>query len=224
MINQLSKFGVEKSNIEKLKAYKSRDGFVLIDNKEFSEMIAYFKQFPVYKEIIPIMTDGQSNYSCLYIAGPMEGMICHLAHGEQNLEPKFKDISNFIKAIESNNAYDFFEFDESVFDFPATRDFNEFPNRKRIIDQLSIDLKTETDEQRIQQTAFSIMALALANEIESIIYSFLDHEDMYIQERAIELLGFHKYRPAKDKLKELTTKAMYNGQTAAKIALKKIGQ
>jgi hypothetical protein len=45
---------------------------------------------------------------------------------------------------------------------------------------------------------------------------------MYVQERAIELLGLHHYQPALVKLTELATTAQHNGQLAAKIALQKI--
>lgn len=45
---------------------------------------------------------------------------------------------------------------------------------------------------------------------------------MYVQERAIALVGFHKYRPAVAKLPALATQAQPNGQQAMKIALQKI--
>jgi HEAT repeat protein len=66
------------------------------------------------------------------------------------------------------------------------------------------------------------MALTSPTDIETRIYPFLDDEDMYVQERAIELLGFHQYQPAVAKLTDLATNAKPNGRTAAKIALKKI--
>ena len=225
MIKQLQKFEIHRSDIEKFTTFKSRDGFVIIDDNEFTEMLNYFKQFPVYKNIIPIVTDEQSNYWCLYITCPMKGMVCHLDHDEISLEPKFKNISNFISAIENNNeVYDFYEFDDSVFDFPSTKDFGEFTERKKIIDQLSTDLKRQIDKQQIQQLAFSIMALTSSDEIESNIYPFLESEDMWIQERVIRMLGFHKYKPARGKLTELTTTAMHNGKLAVKNALETIEQ
>ena len=226
MTEQLHKFNVCQYSIEKLKTFKPRCGFVLIDDREFAEMLDYFKQFPIYKDIIPIMTDEQSNYWCVYISGAMKGMVCHLSHDEISLEPRFKNISNLISAVENNaeahNFYDWEEWENNVFDFPATKDLTEFTERKQIIDQLSLELKTETDEQRIQQLAFSIMALTSIDDIETNIYPFLDDEEMYIQERAIEMLGFHKYKLAKEKLIELETTAMPNGRNAAKIALKNI--
>jgi len=57
-------------------------------------------------------------------------------------------------------------------------------------------------------------------EIVSYIYLFLDDEDMYVQERAIQLLGQHRHAPARDRLVALVKTAMPNGQEAAKAALK----
>jgi len=153
----------------------------------------------------------------------MKGMICYLSHDEPNLEPKFKDISNFLKAIDENpEAFDFYDLDETSFDFPSSKNPIEFNERKQIIEELKTDFNSENDEDVRQQIAFSIIALSLTDEIQDNIYPFLDDEDMYIQERAIQILGFHKYKPAKQKLIELQSSAMPNGQTAIGIALKKL--
>lgn len=223
MIEKLNKFELKTSEIEQLKNFQSRDGFVLIDDAEFEEMENYFNQFSVYKNLAPLVTDENSNYGCINVNGPMKGMICHLSHDEPNLEPKFKDISNFLKAIdESPEAFDFYDLDETSFDFPSSKNPIEFNERKQIIEELKTDFNSENDEDVRQQIAFSIIVLSLTDEIEDNIYPFLDDEDMYIQERAIQILGFHKYKPAKQKLIELQSSAMPNGQTAIGIALKKL--
>lgn len=119
-----------------------------------------------------------------------------MSHDELNLEPKFRSISNFIDTIENNlDVFDFDDFNENHFEFPATKEIAEFPERSELIEKLFTKLKAEADEDCIQQLAFMIMALSLNHEIETNIYPFLDDENMYIQERAIELLGFHRYKP-----------------------------
>lgn len=225
MIEKLNKFNLRTSEIEKLKNFNSRDGFVLLDKKEFDEMENYFSQFSIYKNLVAILTDENSNYWCLNIKGPMKEMICYLSHDEPNLEPKFKNISSFINAINKNpNAYDFDDLEETLFDFPNSKNPTEFNERKQIIEELKTNFKSESDEGVKQQIAFSIIAMSLTDEIEENIYPFLDDEDMYIQERAIQIIGFHKYKPAKEKLIELKTSAMTNGQTAIGIALKKMNE
>jgi len=216
---------IDSTEIDILKKYKSRDGFIIIENNELKEMKNYFNQFSIYENVIPIMTDNNSNYLCIYVKGIMKGMICHLSHDGIDLSPKFKNISNLIKAIDNYpDVYDFYEFDENILDFPTKSNSTNFHESNNIIEKLFIEFKKESDDEKRQQFAFSIMALTGINEIEKNIYGFLEDEDMYIQERAIELLGFFEYVPAREKLEKLVNTAMPNGQTAAKIALKKLRQ
>lgn len=223
MIEKLNGFDLKTSEIERLASFQSRDGFMLLEETEFDEMQKYFEQFPMYKNIIAFLTDGNSNYWCLYISGAMKGMICYLSHDEPSLEPKFKSVLNLLNVIEENpEAYDFYDLDRTLFDFPTIGNTSDFEQRNQIIEQLRAELLTEKDEDTKQQIAFSIIALTSTDEIEKNIYPFLDDTDMYVQERAIEMLGFHKYKPAKEKLMELKTSAMPNGRTAAANALKKI--
>lgn len=223
MIDKLKEFNISKDEIEKLKNFRSRDGFIILEDNEFNNMQSYFDQFPVYKNITAILTDGNSNYWCVYVDTTMKGMVCYLSHDELNLEPKFRSISNFIDTIENNlDVFDFDDFNENHFEFPATKEIAEFPERSELIEKLFTKLKAEADEDCIQQLAFMIMALSLNDEIETNIYPFLDDENMYIQERAIQLLGFHRYKPAREKLIELKTTAMPNGKYATKLALGKI--
>ncbi|MCF6142396.1 HEAT repeat domain-containing protein [Flavobacterium sp. K77] len=225
MIEKLNKFDLKISETLKLKTFESRDGFVLLENAEFEEIESYFTNFPIYRNLVAILTDENSNYWCINVNGPLKGMICYLSHDEPNLEPKFKNISSFLKAIDENpEAYDFNDLEETSFDFPNSKNETEFSERKEIIEKLFSEFNSENDEDIRQQIAFSIIALTSKEEIEDNIYPFLDNEDMYVQERAIQILGFHKYKPAKEKLIELKKTAMYNGQTAVGIALKKINE
>ena len=223
MIGQLHKFNVDKDDIERLKAFEPRFRFELIDDNVFSDIVEGCKDWTVFKDLIPIMADGDSNYWCLYIAGAMKGMVCHLQHDMINLEPKFKNVSNFISAIETHikdDIWDFYEIDNDIFDFPSKKDLSQFTERKKIIDCLSTELKTETDEERRQHLSFSIMVLTSIDEIEANIYPFLYSDDVCIQERAIYILGFHKYKLAIEILTDLETTAMPPGPSVAKTALK----
>lgn len=223
MTEQLKDFDISQSDIEKLEAFKPRDGFVVINDGELAEMLAYFSQFPVYKGLVPILTDENSNYCCVYVEGPLKGMVCNVSHDELNTEPKFRSLSRLLDAIDYNrDAYSFLDFEDAAYDFPSSKEKLEFPERAAIMEQLYAELKAETDESRTQQLAYSIMALTTVDEMETHIYPFIDNEDMYIQERAIQLLGFHKYKPAWQKLEALTTTAMPNGRTAAQLALNRM--
>ena len=224
-MKHFSKFDINKEDLRILNNYNSRDGFVVLEEPEFQDMLDYFGQYEIYKNLIPILTDNNSNYWCLYVDAALRGMICYVSHDELSLEPKFKGVSELINAIDNNqDAYDFEELDEEVFDFPMKRDSIQLNNDREILNTLLAELEVANQEDVRQQLAFSIMALASKNEIESIIYPFLDNENMHIQERAIQLIGFHKYRPARNKLIELTKTAMVNGKAAAGKALKELNK
>ena len=219
----LTKHGIADSGIDKLEAFESRDGFIILDVIEFQEMQEYFAHFPVYQFLVPFMTDDNSNYWCLYIDGPLKNMICYLSHEELDLAPRFRSLSFFIDALNNHpGSYDMHDF-EGFFDCPSRAVSPSHLPDQEIIGALYNDLAVEADDdQQRTQTAFAIMALASPNAIETIIYPFLEDEDMYVQERAIALIGFHAYKPAVAKLTALATQAQHNGQLAAKIALRKI--
>jgi hypothetical protein len=220
----LINYGFDNATISKLESFESRDGFIVLNEEEFEEMQNYLNEFPVYQFLVPITTDGNSNYWCLYADGPLKNMLCHVGHDEPSLEPRFRNLSSLIDAINSHpDCSDINDFEDTIFDFPSRQVSKSQLQDKEIIGELYKIFEAETDDDQIRtQTAFSIMALTPSTDIEQTIYPFLDDEDMYVQERAIEMLGFHKYQQAVGRLSELATNARHNGQTAAKMALKKI--
>lgn len=220
-----TKFDIKEEDINKLEYFKSRDGFCLLEGSEFDKMLKYFEQYEIYRNLIPIMTDNNSNYWCLYVSGLLKGMVCYMSHDELSLEPRFKNITKFVYTINKNpEAYDFNELDVRVFDYPTEKNEIDLVNRKQIISGLLSELEStaEDKEELRQQLAFSIITLVKNDEIESYVYPFLKDKDMYIQERAIDVIGYHKYTPARDKLIELTKIAMPNGKSAASKALKEL--
>jgi hypothetical protein len=220
----LIKYSIASSDIDKLGAFESRDGFVVLDKEEFEETQDYLGNFPVYQSLVPFMTDDNSNYCCLYVDGPLKNMTCYLNHEELDLSPRFRSLSSFIDTINNHpRSYDINDFEDHIFDFPSRRVSLNYLQDQKIIEGLYNVLAAATDDdQRRTQTAFAIMALASPTDIETLIYPFLNDGDMYVQERAIVLIGFHAYKPAVAKLTALTTNAQHNGQLAAKIALQKI--
>ena len=226
VLNYFLKSGIDKEDLKTLQCFNSRDGFVIIDEFEFEEIIEYFGQYEVYSNLIPVLTDNNSNYWCVYVGGILSGMVCYLDHNELSLEPKFNGVYELINTINQNpDAYDFYELENSVFNFPIREHKTINANkREAIVNALIAEFKLQDHEDVKQQMAYAIMALTSKDELESNIYPFLDSENMYIQERAIQMLGFHKYEPARQKLIQLTKTAMTNGKSAAGKALKELNK
>ena len=61
-MNYFSKFDIKTEDLKKLENYESRDGFNIIEKSEFQDMLEYFEQYEVYNNLIPILTDNNSNY------------------------------------------------------------------------------------------------------------------------------------------------------------------
>ena len=220
----LAAHGIPGSAIAQLAAFESRDGLSGLDEVEFGQMREYFGDFPVYQFLVPLLADGNSNYWCLYVGGPLKDMLCYVSHEEVDLAPRFRSLASFLAALNAQAVRDDpGDFSAALFDFPSRQVPPTYAQDQEIIRKLHAALAAETaDDERRTQTAFALMALTGPPDIETTLYPFLDDEDMYVQERAIELLGFHHYQPALAKLTELATTAHHNGQLAAKIALQKI--
>jgi hypothetical protein len=214
----LKESGFPLTAIAALGKLDTRDGFEFPQVDDLKEMMAFFREHPALAELVPILTDNNSNYICVYKSGPLLGKICYFSYGETSLDPKFRNIENLVTAISANpDAWDFTELPEDILDYPLklTREDN------NIKESLFTRYHEEADDDIKTQLAFSIMSLTPTDNLEE-LYPFLNSDDMYIQERAIDMLGFHRYMPAADKLAELQTTALPNGQSAAVRALKRI--
>ena len=224
-LNQiLTRYCITASAIESLEVFASRDGFIVLDEDEFKEAQEYFSEFLVYQFLVAFMTDDTSAYWCVYVDGPLKNMVCYVSHEELDLAPRFRSLSSFINTINNQpQCYGMQDLEDRFFDFPSRQESANYLQDKEIIGALYNALAAAADDDQLRtQTAFAIMALTSPTDIETIIYPFLADEDMYVQERAIALLGFHAYKPAVTKLTALVNQAHPNGQTAAKVALKKI--
>lgn len=219
----LAEHKIDTNEIAVLSKFQSRDGFVVVDDDDLDGMMAYFKDFDVYKGLVPVLTDNNSNYLCIYVDGPMKGMVCDFQHDELDLAPKFRNLHNLITTIEKNpEAYDMYDLDQvNQADFPKLMEVPHDVHDREIINQLVDTFKNETAEDLRQQIAYCLMNLTAHTDLQS-LYPFLDHEDMYIQARSIQIMGTHRHEPILEKIIQLQTTAQHNGQTAAKSAVKKI--
>lgn len=97
-----------QNDIDSIQAFKDRDGFCLLEQSEFDAMMAYFKEFTDdFKDSIPIITDNNSNYFCVYTDGEFKHKVWYLSHDELNTTPKTNSISNLIHLIQTHlDCYD----------------------------------------------------------------------------------------------------------------------
>ncbi|SHG43401.1 SMI1/KNR4 family protein [Pedobacter caeni] len=119
IIQLLKEYSFLVTDVQSLENFESRDGFEIITDQDLEGMIDFFKQYPDdFEDLLPIITDGNSNYLCVYFKGNDKGKVCHLSHDEMDLSPRFKNIENLIKTINANpEAWDFEELPDGSFDF-----------------------------------------------------------------------------------------------------------
>lgn len=194
----------------------------LMELDEIVELTDFMSKMEVYQDIIPLWTDDNSNYIGLYIQGACKYRISYINHEETDLSPGFRYISSFITKLELHPNLDW---DELKKDYPSGIEISstEIDEDLRSIDKLN-NLKSSNqlinDDIRCQYI-LSIMALTPKRYLDTLI-QYLDDEDMYVQERACEIIGFHRYNLAREKLLEVSINGMHNGKLAAKRALERI--
>jgi len=119
IIALLKQYQISDSDSYALENFKSRDGFQVITDDDLEGMMKFFDQYPTdFEGILPIMTDDNSNYLCVYYTGEDKDKVCYLSHDEINLAPKFKSIESLIHIVNENpEAWDFHELPDANLDF-----------------------------------------------------------------------------------------------------------
>ena len=206
VFDELKKAEINNKDIEQLEKFygeerfiRGRDGFIAVEDEDFEGMQDFFNDYTLFNDLRVILTDENSNYWCVFVAGARKGMVCHLDHEFQDQQqPRFKSISRLLEVIEQHEeAYDFYELKElpeNVFDFPS-RTLEDFEGRKEIIEQLYQEIdnlytEDESYDQSRSSRIYSIIVLSIASEVETHIKPFLTDEDDYVREFAETAMKF----------------------------------
>jgi hypothetical protein len=230
MLTELfDRFGITlpASLVEELEAHsrkqKEQSFFLKIMNAdEIIEVADFLSEMEVYQDIIPLWTDDHSNYIGLYVGGACQYRICYINHEETDVSPAFRSIASFIQRIELHPDLDWHDLKKG---YPSEAESGtaEMDEDLICIAELELFLASNpsiSDDVRCQ-SIFSIMALTPKLHLDSLLV-YLEDEDMFVQERACEIFGFHCYIPAREQLIEVSKNGMHNGKLAAKNALAKI--
>ncbi|WP_195576728.1 HEAT repeat domain-containing protein [Paenibacillus sp. 1001270B_150601_E10] len=202
-----------KDKMEQIKELSSST-IRLLQSDEINNMEELFRQmYPQHLPISWLWTDDNSNYAGVYMDGPMKGMICYLNHEEPDYSPVFQSIDRFLAAILQAGPDAYME--ELQTDYPGTL-AGEL--EWGVVQQLTETVGQLDDEEARVQYLFALMSLTPANKLDTLL-PYLDDEDMYVQERVCDIIGYYGYVPAKDKLKWIAEHGSLNGRSAAKRAL-----
>ena len=220
----LKKYSIElpKDIVEKLEEYNTkRDNdsiYEVFNENEMIEILDYILGIECFKGICPILTDNNSNYIGYYYAGPLKGKICFLNHEETDLSPGFRSINKLIEELLSKPDCEWFDL---LLDYPEKCD----NGLNSIEDQETIKLirkEIETNsfgEDYKQQLYYALISMIPFSNSEE-LYEYLKSDDMYMQEKAVEVLRKRRYKQAAKKLFDIAKNGMQNGKISAICALK----
>ncbi|WP_247739028.1 hypothetical protein [Bacillus sp. 165] len=203
---------------------KQKNDFLvrLLSFEEAAEMYSYLKEDVNISEVFPLWTDDNSNYVGVYMFGLLTGRVCFINHEEIDLSPVYPNVQTLIQTLLENPESDWYELPRY---YPQPKEHTDKLQLKQdvqAIEELKNLLKNpELDEEKRTQYLFSVMALTPYTQLHKII-PLLEDSDMWVQERAAEILGFHRYIPAREKLNWVKEHGQHNGKMSAELALKRI--
>ena len=227
LIACLQQHQIPAEHITALQHFIPKDGFCFHhDDTDWQNSKDYFDECWQALPVAPILQDEESNEWFVYLTGPLLGMVGHFQHDDPDLVPSFATIPDFLAAIstypEAQDGYELLH-DKRAYQFPNPIPPLDAATRQAAMQQLRQAAEQSDDDEIRQCLHFAWFNLIAKDEIAQWLLPYLDDEDMYVQERAIELIGKHNYQDARDKLYELQTTALPNGQTAAQRVLKMWG-
>lgn len=194
----------------------------VLSHEEIVEMLEFMSDLDGFQDLLPIWTDDNSNYVCMYYRGPLSYRVCYMNHEETDLSPGYRNVGTFIAALEPNPQS---EWDDLEKDYPNAHPENSewIAADLESIEQIHHILQNPDleDEMRCQHI-YSVLALTPHDHLDSLV-QFLDEDDMFVQERACDILGYHQYAPARGKLREIAEHGLPNARSAAKRALARMG-
>lgn len=159
----------------------------ILKSEEVREMLDALSDFEVFESILPLWTDDSSNYVAIYVDGPLKHRICYLNHEETDNSPAFRSVENFIHELEKDEQQDWEDLNK---DYPSLA-AEAYPEDLSIIHELvRLSERTDLDEDLRCQYLLSMLALISYDRLPMVL-PFVEDEDPYVRERALETFKRH---------------------------------
>lgn len=200
---------------------KGRLPFRLLSIAEASEQNSGWLAEPDFPPEARIFwADEDGGFAAVYLSGALQGKACVFDHDEPDYSPRFRDCRSFLRAqitVARNGS----EWRALPGDFPPQKSA---PTDNAAFEELLRDFKLAPASRTRRKLAFDVMALCPADD-SSLLLALLDDEDLWVQERAAELLGKRRCEAAVPKLLEVVRRPVArvpNARIAAILALGRI--
>lgn len=171
-------------------------------------------------ELGPFWADDDSNYAGVFVAGPLAGRVFLIDHEEPSPEPRWHSVESFYDALLDGRDAGLY-WPDLVTDYPRGP-ADHSPVDDALADRL-FALHHERPDSPVGRRA-AVEALALSSAAHAgAVMALLRSDDMWIQERAAQILGHWRWEPAIAGLVEVVRTGQHNGRGAGIRALQHIG-
>lgn len=171
-------------------------------------------------ELGTFWTDDNSNYAGVFASGPLSGRVFIIDHEETSSEPCWRSVESFYDALlDARDAG--LDWPELATDYPRELT-DESPEDDALASWLFTLHEEQPDSPARQRAVHRALALSSAAHADQVM-SLLRSDDMWVQERAVQILGHWRWDRATAAIVDVVRNGQHNGRTAGILALKRIG-
>jgi hypothetical protein len=170
-------------------------------------------------ELGTFWADDNSNYAGVFTAGRLAGRVFVIDHEETSPEPWWRSVESFYDALlDARDAE--LDWTELATDYPrAPADTSATDDALASV--LFTLYREQPDSRAGQRAVYQALALSSAAHAEQVM-SLLQSDDMWVQERAVRILGRWRWEPAVPGIVDVVRNGKHNGRVAGILALKEI--
>jgi hypothetical protein len=172
-------------------------------------------------ELGTFWTDDDSNYVGVFASGQLAGRVFKIDHEEISPEPCWRSIESFYDALLDGRGAELAWCDLAT-DYPRHAT-DQAPADDALASRLFALYAEQPDSAAGQRAVYQALALSSAATHEAHVVSLLQSDDMWVQERAVQILGHWRRETAIPSIVEVVRTGQHNGRTAGIAALKRIG-
>lgn len=180
---------------------------------------------------------GQNGeFAAVFLDGPLLGRVYIFDYDGRNDSVAYRSVTSFVQSLNAG-VQDGADWTDLQTDYYVDSEYfirgaavckpaddNDLKSDRKAVKALRMEYASASidDEPDHHHYAMNIMGLTPPTETPTIL-EFLDTDDMWIQERACNILGHRRYEPVVEKLGTIACEGTTNGRGAAIRALGRIG-
>lgn len=195
----------------------------LLSPTEAGRTIVALREFGVPfedQELGTFWTDDNSNYAGVFASGPPAGRLFKVDHDETSPEPCWRSVESFYDSLlDARDAG--VDWSEMETDYPrGPADVSSADDA--LASRLFTVRQDQPDSPVGERAAYQALALSSATHAEQVM-SLMQSDDMWVQERAVQILGHWRWEPAVAGIVDVVRNGQHNGRIAGILTLKRIG-